>query len=83
VASLLARWDVVAGRTEQVVRAEADLGRPVPLSAETRQYVAADVEPTVRWVLLHLVEELARHAGHADVVRETVDGKGAQELAQP
>ncbi|WP_225234119.1 DinB family protein [Klenkia terrae] len=83
VASLLARWDVVAGRTEQVVRAEPDLGRPVPLSAETRQYVAADVEPTVRWVLLHLVEELARHAGHADVVRETVDGKGAQELAQP
>ena len=62
--------------------AEADLGRPVPLSAETRQYVAADVEPTVRWVLLHLVEELARHAGHADVVRESVDGKGAQELAQ-
>lgn len=29
---------------------------------------------TVRWVLLHLLEELARHAGHADLLREHVDG---------
>ena len=28
-----------------------------------------------RWVLLHLVEELARHAGHADIIREAIDGK--------
>ena len=32
---------------------------------------------TVRWVLLHLVEEMARHAGHADIVRESVDGATA------
>jgi hypothetical protein len=31
-----------------------------------------------RWVLLHLIEELARHAGHADLIRESIDGsKGA------
>ena len=31
-----------------------------------------------RWILLHLIEELARHAGHADVIRESIDGmKGA------
>src|SRR5437868_3672288 len=31
-----------------------------------------------RWVLLHLIEETARHAGHADLLRETLDGsKGA------
>jgi uncharacterized damage-inducible protein DinB len=29
---------------------------------------------TVRWVVLHLVEETARHAGHADILRETLDG---------
>ena len=29
---------------------------------------------SVRWVLLHLVEETARHAGHADIVRESIDG---------
>ncbi len=29
---------------------------------------------TLRWVLLHLIEETARHAGHADIIRETLDG---------
>ena len=27
-----------------------------------------------RWVLLHIIEETARHAGHADIVRESIDG---------
>ncbi|MPZ62483.1 MAG: DUF664 domain-containing protein [Propionibacteriales bacterium] len=29
---------------------------------------------TVRWVLVHLIEETARHAGHADIIRELSDG---------
>jgi hypothetical protein len=29
---------------------------------------------SLRWVLLHLLEETARHAGHADLLREAVDG---------
>ncbi|MTE20355.1 DUF664 domain-containing protein [Streptomyces sp. TRM43335] len=33
-----------------------------------------------RWGLLHQIEETARHAGHADVIRETIDGKGAFDL---
>ena len=32
---------------------------------------------TVRWVVLHLITETARHAGHADIVRETIDGASA------
>jgi hypothetical protein len=28
----------------------------------------------VRWVLLHMIEETARHAGHADLIREAIDG---------
>jgi hypothetical protein len=31
-------------------------------------------EQTVRWVALHMIEETARHAGHADVIRESIDG---------
>jgi uncharacterized damage-inducible protein DinB len=31
-------------------------------------------EWTLRWVLLHLIEETARHAGHADLLREAIDG---------
>lgn len=28
----------------------------------------------LRWILLHLIEETARHAGHADIIREQIDG---------
>ena len=29
---------------------------------------------SVRWVAMHVIEETARHAGHADIIRETLDG---------
>jgi hypothetical protein len=28
----------------------------------------------LRWVALHMIEETARHAGHADIIRESLDG---------
>jgi uncharacterized damage-inducible protein DinB len=31
--------------------------------------------PNLRWILLHLIEEYARHVGHADLLRESVDGE--------
>ena len=30
---------------------------------------------SVRWILHHMIEETARHAGHADIVRELIDGR--------
>ena len=35
-------------------------------------------ERNLRWVALHLIEETARHAGHADILRETIDGAVGQ-----
>ncbi len=35
----------------------------------------ADPPVSLRWVLMHLLEETARHAGHADIVRELIDGR--------
>lgn len=35
----------------------------------------ADPAPSLRWVLMHLLEETARHAGHADILRELIDGR--------
>lgn len=32
------------------------------------------MDRNLRWVLLHMIEETARHAGHADIIRETIDG---------
>jgi Protein of unknown function (DUF664) len=30
--------------------------------------------PSMHWVLVHMIEETARHAGHADILREQIDG---------
>jgi uncharacterized damage-inducible protein DinB len=34
-----------------------------------------DESPSLRWILCHLIEEYARHNGHADLIRESVDGE--------
>jgi uncharacterized damage-inducible protein DinB len=60
--------------TEAIIADIADLGQPVPVPKDV-PWFPKDVESwEVRWVLLHLIEELARHAGHADIIREHVDG---------
>ena len=56
-----------------------DLDHPVPVPPAP--WYPDDVDAwSLRWVLLHLIEETARHAGHADIVREAVDGATAFEL---
>jgi uncharacterized damage-inducible protein DinB len=72
--ALLARYDDVARDTEAIVRGIDDLGQDVPVPKGVPWY-PDDIDAwSVRWVLLHLIEEVARHAGHADIVREAVDG---------
>ncbi|MFD1829360.1 DinB family protein [Streptomyces desertarenae] len=34
--------------------------------------------PTMRWILVHMIEETARHAGHADILRERIDGSAGR-----
>jgi uncharacterized damage-inducible protein DinB len=34
-----------------------------------------DSRPTLRWILVHMIEEYARHNGHADLIRESIDGQ--------
>lgn len=70
----------VAKETESVIAGIADLGQPVPVPAGV-PWFPDDVDAwSVRWVLLHLIEETARHAGHADIVRESIDGATAHPL---
>jgi uncharacterized damage-inducible protein DinB len=33
-----------------------------------------DITPNVRWILVHMIEEYARHCGHLDLLREAIDG---------
>lgn len=60
--------------------AEADLDTAVPVPHDV-PWFPADVDHwSVRWVAMHLVEELTRHAGHADIVRESIDGATMYDL---
>ncbi|MBK5223799.1 MAG: DinB family protein [Acidimicrobiia bacterium] len=80
LADVLAGLDAVAAETERVIGAIDDLGQAVPVPKGVPWY-PQDIEAwSVRWVLLHLVEEIARHAGHADIVRESIDGATMYEL---
>ena len=79
LADALAELDAVAAETELVVRGRS-LDDPVPVPKGV-PWFPDDVEAwPVRWVLLHLVEEIGRHAGHADIVRESIDGATMYEL---
>jgi hypothetical protein len=77
LAELFAFADAVADTTEAVVRDIADLGQPVPVPRGVPWYPDDLDAWSVRWVLMHLVAETARHAGHADIVREAIDGATA------
>jgi len=77
LATVIDLYGRVAADTERVVAGIDDLGRAVPVPSGV-PWFPDDVEAwSVRWVLLHLIQETARHAGHADIVRESVDGATA------
>jgi hypothetical protein len=63
VAAAVAAYRARAAATDAVVRS---------LSLDTP--CAWGVDTDLRWVLLHLINETARHAGHADATRELLDG---------
>ena len=63
MADLLAAYAVEAERCDEVVA-----------SAESLDALSARGERSLRWILLHLVEETARHLGHLDLLREQADG---------
>jgi uncharacterized damage-inducible protein DinB len=70
---LLEGYREVAVRTDELVRTLPDLDVSHPLPP------APWFEPGARWtvrrVLLHVIAETAQHAGHADILRETIDGQ--------
>jgi uncharacterized damage-inducible protein DinB len=60
--------------------AQADLAAAVPVPRDA-PWFPKDVEAwSVRWVLFHMIEELARHAGQGDIIRESLDGATMYEL---
>jgi uncharacterized damage-inducible protein DinB len=79
LAEWLDTYAAVAADTESIV-STLDLEQPVPVPRDAPWW-PKDVEAwSIRWVLLHLIQETARHAGHADIVRESLDGQTAWTL---
>ncbi len=72
VADAMAAWQAeieVARRLERATPSLDDLSarRPSGHDHDHRQ-------PSLRWILVHMIEEYARHCGHADLLRERIDG---------
>ena len=75
-----ADWRIADGETVADVidlfEAECVISREVLESLESldAEYPRRDETLTARAILLHMIEEIARHAGHMDIIRELIDG---------
>ena len=72
-------WELLVSRYREVVSEcdailDAALATPEGLDL-LAQRPRHGSYASVRWILVHLVEEYARHAGHADLIREAIDGR--------
>ena len=65
--------EVLQGYVDQTRRTDLIIAEH-DLDDVSVQPLRSGVHPTLRWVLLHLVEENARHNGHLDLLRELADG---------
>jgi uncharacterized damage-inducible protein DinB len=69
---VFALWEGAVERSRSLVAdalAVGDLGQPAH-----RTWPDGN-SPSLRWILVHMIEEYARHNGHADLLREAVDGQ--------
>jgi hypothetical protein len=70
---VLADYAAVAAATDELVRTLPDLSATQPLP--TAPWFPVDARWSARRVLLHIIAETAQHCGHADVIRESIDGQ--------
>ncbi|CAM5674158.1 DinB family protein [Mycolicibacterium aubagnense] len=74
--------DALRAQNAETLRvfAELDLDTPVPVPHEVPWFPSDIDHWSVRWVGMHIIEELSRHAGHADIIRESIDRATMYEL---
>ncbi|HVX47118.1 MAG TPA: DinB family protein [Mycobacteriales bacterium] len=64
-------WEAAVSRSRELLAgalASGGLDRPA------RRGLPDGRTPSVRWIVVHMIEEYARHNGHADLIRESIDG---------
>lgn len=72
LAGLLAGYEVVARRTDELVYSMPSLDASHPLPEAP--WFEPGARRSARRVFLHVIAETAQHAGHADIIRESIDG---------
>lgn len=72
LAGVLARYDRVAADTDRLVATIADLDAEYPLPMAP--WFPPGSTRSVRRTITHIIAETAQHAGHADIIREAIDG---------
>ncbi|MDG4824122.1 DinB family protein [Asanoa sp. WMMD1127] len=70
VDALLAAMDLAGARTREI----AERARFDDRAAVGGRFATAADAPTLGWILTHVLQEYARHAGHLDIARELIDG---------
>ncbi len=77
LAGVLDDYELAAAETDTTIAAIPDLDQAVPVPPGS-PWLPTDIDGwSVRWVLLHVISETTRHAGHADIIRESIDGATA------
>jgi Protein of unknown function (DUF664) len=69
VHDVLTAYREVTHEANEVIVFCSDLNDP------TRRPTTRGKAPSMRWALAHMIEETGRHAGHADILRELIDGQ--------
>ncbi len=64
---MVAAYRAAYARSDDIARGQTSLEARVPGPHRP--------DKSVRWILVHMLEETARHAGHADILRELIDGR--------
>jgi len=72
LAGLLAEYDAVAAATDELIATLPDLDHSHPLPKAP--WFEQDATWSMRRVFVHILAETAQHSGHADIIRESIDG---------
>ncbi|ADJ48321.1 hypothetical protein AMES_6496 [Amycolatopsis mediterranei S699] len=71
---LFGLWEDAVARSRESVAKVLENG----LSQPARRPWPDGLTPSLRWILVHMIEEYSRHNGHADLIRESIDGSAGE-----
>lgn len=66
------RWEEAVGASRRALAEALEVGGTDQVARGGKE---GEQVPSLRWILVHMVEEYARHNGHADLMREAIDGE--------